>query len=90
MPVRVIVAVIGGIIFVAAGVAVAANVMSNRQVDFFASGTHQFYVWCAGGKDHIATVQGANAEDAQLKLYNEEKAKGHSRCWPVWQSRIAE
>jgi hypothetical protein len=88
--VRVIVAVLGGIIFVAAGVAVAANVMSNRQVDFFASGTHQFYVWCAGSKDYIATEQGANAEDAQIKLYNQNKANGHSRCWPVWQARIAE
>ena len=63
MPVRVIVAVIGGIIFVAAGVAVAANIASNRQVDFFASGTHQFYVWCAGGKDYVASAEGVNAED---------------------------
>jgi heme exporter protein D len=88
-PMRAIVAVVGAIIFVVAGVAVAANVFSNQQVDFFAGGTHQFYVWCAGGKDYIATVSGANAEDAQIKLYNENKAKGQSRCWPVWQARIA-
>ena len=90
MPVRIIVAVIGGMIFVAAGVAVAANMASNRQIDFFASGTHQFYVWCAGGKDYIASAHGVSAEDAQLKLYNDAKAKGHSTCWPVWQSRLAD
>ena len=88
-PMRVIVAVMGGIVFALAGVAVAANVFSNQQVDFFAGGTHQFYVWCAGGKDYIASVDGANAEDAQLKLYDKNKANGHARCWPVWQARIA-
>ena len=88
-PVRVIVAVVGGIIFAVAGVAVASNIISNRQVDFFASGTHQFYVWCAGGRDYIATEPGANAEEAQIALYNKNKANGHPRCWPVWQARIA-
>jgi hypothetical protein len=88
-PMRVIVAVVGGIVFAVAGVAVAANIMSNQQVDFFASGTHQFYVWCAGGKDYIAAQEGANAEDAQMALYNKNKENGHARCWPVWQARIA-
>jgi hypothetical protein len=88
-PTRVVAIIIGVILLVATGVAVAANFASNREVDFFAPGAHRFYVWCAGAHDYIATEKGANAEDAQMKLYGAVKAKGHSTCWPVWQGKIA-
>ena len=77
-----------GLMVAAAGVAVAANFGSGKQTDFFASGKHRFYVWCAGGSDYSAVQTGRSAEDAQMKLYNAAKASGHSACWPVWQGRI--
>jgi hypothetical protein len=83
---RILAAVVGGIAVVAAGVAVADNYASTKQTDFFAAGKHQFYVWCAGGKDYTATQKGKSAEDAQMKLYNVVKA---SACWPVWQGRVS-
>ena len=86
---RILVASIGGILFAAAGVAAAGNFASDRQVDFFAEGTHQFYVWCAGDGDHSATAQGMNAEEAQMTLYRSIKATGKTTCWPVWQGRVA-
>ena len=85
---RVLAAAIGGIIVAAAGVALAANFTSTKQSDFFAPGKHQFYVWCAGSSDYMATEAGKNAEDAQMKLYNTTKADGKSSCWPVWQGRV--
>jgi hypothetical protein len=86
---RVLAAAIGGVLFAAAGVAAAGNFSSDRQVDFFAKGTHQFYVWCATGANYVATAEGDNAEDAQMKLYNASKASGNTSCWPVWQGRVA-
>jgi len=86
---RILVAAVGGVLFAAAGVAAAGNFSSDKQVDFFAKGTHQFYVWCAGNGDYVATAQGTNAEDAQMKLYNEAKKAGKLACWPVWQGRIS-
>lgn len=86
---RIIGAVAGGILFAVAGVAVAANITSSHQTDFFAPGTHQFYVWCAGGTDYMANANGKNAEDAQMKLYDAAKANGKASCWPVWQGRVA-
>jgi hypothetical protein len=83
---RIIAAVIGGIAVVAAGVAVADSYASTKQTDFSSPGKHQFYVWCAGGKDYTATQKGRSAEDAQMKLYNAVKA---SACWPVWQGRVS-
>ncbi len=85
---RILGAVIAGVIVAVAGVAVASSMSSGGQGDFFAPGKHQFYVWCAGGKDYTATVSGANAEDAQMKLYNAAKAHGRTSCWPVWQGRV--
>jgi hypothetical protein len=85
---RILGAVIGGVVFAAAGVAVAANFTSSAQTDFFSGGKHQFYVWCAGSADYMTTASGANAEDAQLRLYDSFKATGHSTCWPVWQGRV--
>jgi hypothetical protein len=85
---RIIGAIAGGVLFAVAGVAVAANFTSSHQTDFYASGTHQFYVWCAGSHDYMATENGSNAEDAQMKLYDTAKAKGKSNCWPVWQGRV--
>ena len=73
----------------AAGVAVADNLASNKQTDFFAPGKHQFYVWCSNGGDYTAIRRGLSAEDAQMRLYNDVKANGRPACWPVWQGKIS-
>jgi hypothetical protein len=86
---RALAAALCGVLFAAAGVAVAGNFSSDRQVDFFAQGTHQFYVWCSGTNDYVATAEGNNAEEAQMKLYNAAKSAGKAACWPVWQGRVA-
>ena len=75
-------------VIVAAGVAIAGNFSSSHQSDYFAPGKHQFYVWCKGAPDHLATEYGTDASDAQIKLYNATKKAGHSMCWPVWQGRL--
>ena len=85
---RVLAAAVGGVMVAVAGVAVAANFTSSGQTDFFSAGKHQFYVWCAGSADYMATETGKNAEDAQMKLYESTKAHGKSTCWPVWQGRV--
>jgi hypothetical protein len=84
---RILIAVLGGMLVAVAGVAVAATLTSSRQADFFAPGQHQFYVWCASGADYTAMESGANAEDAQMRLYEAAKAQGRSACWPVWQGK---
>lgn len=76
-------------IIIAAGVAVAGNFSSNHRTDFYASGTHQFYVWCSGSPDFLAMQSGASATDAQSKLYDKTKKQGRSACWPVWQGRVS-
>src|SRR3569623_3199852 len=81
---RITAAVAGGVLVGLAGVAVASNFTASRERDFFAPGKHQFYVWCAGSSDYEATVSGRNAEDAQMRLYNANKAHGRATCWPVW------
>jgi len=86
---RVVGAAVGGVMVAVAGVALAANFTSSKQADFFASGRHQFYVWCAGGTDFMAMRNGVSAEDAQMKLYNDEKRAGKTNCWPVWQGRVS-
>ena len=48
---RILVVAVAGVLCAPAGVAAAGNLSSDRQVDFFASGTHQFYVWCPGTHD---------------------------------------
>ena len=86
---RVMAAALGGVLFAVAGVAAAGNFSSDHQGDFLAEGTHQFYVWCSTTQDYVATAQGVNAEEAQMKLYNSAKLNGNAACWPVWQGRIA-
>ncbi len=86
---RILAAAAGGLIFAAAGVAAAGNFISSADTDFFSGGRHQFYVWCAGSTDMMATATGLNAEDAQLKLYQSLKAAGRSTCWPVWQGHVS-
>lgn len=76
-------------VIIAAGVAVAGNFSSNHRTDFFAAGTHQFYVWCSGSPDFVAMESGSSASDAQMRLYEKAKKDGKSTCWPVWQGRIA-
>lgn len=85
---RILAAAVGGVIVAVAGVAVAANFTSSAQSDFYAPGKHQFYVWCAGGSDYMATEPGKNAEDAQMRLYDLNKNRGKATCWPVWQGRV--
>ena len=86
---RIVGAAIGGVLVALAGVAVASNFTSSKQSDFFAPGKHQFYVWCAGATNYVATASGRNAEDAQMKLYDANKAHGRMTCWPVWQGRVS-
>jgi hypothetical protein len=81
-------AVVAGVVVAVAGVALASSFSASKQVDFFAPGKHEFYVWCAGGSDYTATAQGKSAADAQMKLYNSNKAHGHASCWPVWQAKV--
>lgn len=81
-------AVVAGVI-IAAGVAVAGNFSSSHRTDYFAAGTHQFYVWCSGSPDYVATSTGASAEEAQTKLYAKAKKEGKATCWPVWQGRVS-
>lgn len=76
-----------GAIFTGAGVAAAGSFASSAQTDFYASGEHEFYMWCPASANFTATETGKNAEDAQLRLYEASIAAGHSACWPVWQGR---
>jgi hypothetical protein len=85
---RILAAITAGLMFALAGAAAAGSFVSSADTDFFSGGKHQFYVWCAGSPDTMAIASGLNAEDAQLKLYDSLKAKGHSTCWPVWQGRV--
>ena len=86
---RVIAAVFSGVIVAIAGVAAASSFTSSGQSAYVAHGKHQFYVWCAGGADYMAMQSGANAEDAQMKLYDATKASGRTTCWPIWQGKVA-
>ena len=85
---RVLAAGFGGVLFAAAGVAAAGNFASSSQVDYYTAGSHQFYVWCANGKNYAATAEGSSAEDAQMRLYGAAKKAGKLSCWPVWQARL--
>ncbi|HSZ11751.1 MAG TPA: hypothetical protein VK759_06225 [Rhizomicrobium sp.] len=87
---RIVGAAVAGVMVAIAGVAAASSYSSSAHTAFFASGNHQFYVWCAGGADYMAQQSGNNAEDAQMRLYNSVKAQGRTNCWPVWQGRIAD
>jgi hypothetical protein len=77
-----------GVIFTGAGVAAAGNFTSSAQTDFYASGEHQFYMWCPTSRSYLTTEAGSNAEDAQLRLYDASRTAGHNACWPVWQGRV--
>ena len=87
---RIVGAAVAGVIVAIAGVATASDFASSAHTAFFASGNHQFYVWCAGGADYMALQNGANAEDAQMRLYNTVKSQGRTTCWPVWQGRVSD
>jgi hypothetical protein len=84
---RVLGVLAAAIIFTGAGVAAAGSFTSSADSDFYAAGEHQFYMWCPASGNYMTTETGANAEDAQLRLYNAAKAAGHNACWPVWQGR---
>lgn len=76
-----------GLAMMAAGVAVADNYASSKATSFYAAGNHQFYVWCVGARDFKQLAFGADAEDAQLRLYHMLKTQGREGCWPVWQGK---
>lgn len=84
---RVLVSLAAAAILTGAGVAAAGSFTSSAQTDYYASGEHQFYMWCPASTNYMATETGKDAEDAQLRLYESAKATGHSACWPVWQGR---
>jgi hypothetical protein len=72
-----------------ASIAAASNFTTAAHSDYYSAGRHQFFVWCGGAGDHMAIEAGKDAEDAQLRLYEQAKAAGHTACWPVWQGRVA-
>ena len=82
-------AVLGCMAIAGASIAVAGNFATAAHSDFYSAGHHQFYVWCGGAGDHMAIETGRDAEDAQIRLYEQSKATGHTACWPVWQGRVA-
>ena len=86
---RITAAVLVGAALVGASIAAAGNFTSSAQSAYYSAGRHQFYVWCGGTADHMAIEAGKDAEDAQLHLYEQAKASGHTACWPVWQGRVA-
>ena len=51
---RIVGAAVAGVMVAIAGVAAASSYSSSAHTAFFASGNHQFYVWCAGGTDYMA------------------------------------
>ena len=87
---RILVIAAAAVLCLAAGIAAAGNPSSDGQIDFYAVGTHQFFVWCPSADDYMASAEGADAEDAQMKLYTATKASGQRDCWPVWQGRLAD
>jgi hypothetical protein len=82
-------ATVAGLIVAAAGIAMAGNSTSTKHEDYASAGTHQFYVWCTGTPDFMATEYGDSAADAQMRLYEESKKAGRTNCWPVWQGRLS-
>jgi len=72
-----------------ASIAAASNFTAAAHSDYYSAGRHQFFVWCGGPGDHTAIEAGKDAEDAQLRLYEQAKAAGQTACWPVWQGRVA-
>lgn len=82
-------AVLGCAALAGASIAVAGNFTTAAHSDFYSAGRHQFYVWCGGAGDHVAIEAGKDAEDAQMRLYDQSKAAGQTGCWPVWQGRVA-
>lgn len=71
-----------------AGMASAQDASAAREL-YNTAGTHQFYVWCTGATEsYVAKADGSNAEDAQMKAYNEAKSAGKTTCWPIWQGKV--
>ena len=59
-----------------------SDIASHRRTDFYAPGTHLFYVWCAEGQDRTVRQKGQSAADAVARL-GEPAA-----CHLTWQGRI--
>ncbi|MGC8534715.1 MAG: hypothetical protein ACP5QR_04180 [Rhizomicrobium sp.] len=86
---RVMAATVAVVLAAIAGIAVAETMSASDRSDYDAPGRHQFYVWCADGKNYTTSEQGADAAAAQIKLYDALKASGRLSCWPIWQGRMA-
>lgn len=78
----------GSALFATACMAATSNITSSHRTDYYASGKHQFYVWCATGNDRIAFQDGATAMDAQAKLAQSGVAAAQGGCQLTWQGRI--
>lgn len=53
------------------------------------SGTHEFYVNCTGRDDYLATADGADYKEAQMKAWEESKTRvGSNTCWPIWRGKV--
>ena len=86
---RVMAATVAVVLAAIAGIAVAETMSASDRSDYDASGRHQFYVWCADGRNYPVAERGADAAAAQIELYDALKASGRFSCWPVWQGRLA-
>ena len=65
-----------------------SNVNAAREL-YNTAGMHQFHVWCTQGiASYDTKMQGSNAEDAQMKAYNEAKNAGKTTCWPIWRGKV--
>lgn len=69
---------------VTASMAATSDLASHRRADFYAPGTHQFYAWCADGRDRLVAGAGLSAKDAETRL--PQALTGGCRL--SWQGRI--
>jgi hypothetical protein len=69
-----------------AALAATSDIASHRRSDFYAPGKHQFYAWCADGRDRLVAQNGVTANDAEGKLMASQKVA--NSCHLTWQGRI--
>jgi len=66
-----------------AAMASTTDIASHRRADFYAPGTHQFYMWCAENQDRIVSEKGQSAIEAMARLGKP------AACHFTWQGRIS-
>lgn len=84
MKTRLILTAAGLALFATASMAAPSNITSSHRADYYASGKHRFYAWCANGQDRVVYQDGASAPEARARL-----AGAAGPCQLVWQGRIA-